>query len=127
MFKDLTNYGLQRSGVQALGFYIAYLVLIVILAAVIGGISGAMSGSDSFEFGVRLGQLIAIAGSMYLAYRVTSDKKMEKEFSSILLVGLAGLLAVFGGGLLGLIPAAYLTTQKGANKVAKKKTPRKKK
>lgn len=126
MFQDLANFGLKRTGIQAVGFYIAYLVLIVVLAAVIGGITGVVTGSNSFEFGLRLGQLVAIAGSMFIAYKITSEKKIEKEFSSILMVGLGGLLAVFGGGLLGLIPAAYLSTQKGAKKPAKRKLAKKK-
>jgi len=102
MFKDLTKFGTHRTTNQAIGFYIAYLIATMLVAMIAAGLFGAgASNSDAFATGVRIGSAVAILVSVG-----------GGEFKNILIGLLAGILAYFGGGLLGLIPVAYLTTVK---------------
>jgi hypothetical protein len=110
MFKGLVNFGLERTGKQALGFYLAYLFLSIILGALTGGIYGAITGDQSFEGGLRAGQIMAIFYCLGLAIAVANNKGLFSSFKSILLVVTSGALAVFIGALGGLIPIAYLST-----------------
>jgi len=113
MFKDLTKFGTHRTTNQAIGFYIAYLIATMLVAMIAAGLFGAgASNSDAFATGVRIGSAVAILISVGLAYMVIQARKLGGEFKNILIGLLAGVLAYFGGGLLGLIPVAYLTTVK---------------
>jgi len=111
MFKNLTDFSYKRSGKEALGFYVGYLILIVVVGAIFGGILGLALGEESFEIGLRVGNIIAILASLVLSFLILSKKKQMNNFGMILLALLSGLLAFIGGGLLGLIPSAYLTTK----------------
>lgn len=109
MFKKLTDFSYKRTKVQALGFYIAYFVLTVIVSGLVGGILGLVIPNPSFESGVRIGTFIAIIFSVGLSFFVLKKKRLQ-DFKLIVITILSGVLALFGGGLLGLIPAAYLST-----------------
>ena len=111
MFKNLTDFSYKRTGKEALGFYIGYLVLIVVVGAILGGILGLVLGEESFEIGLRVGNILAILATLGLSFLILSKKKMMNNFGMILLALLSGLLAFVGGGLLGLIPTAYFTTK----------------
>ena len=50
MFKNLTDFSYKRTGKEALGFYIGYLVLIVVVGAILGGILGLVLGEESFLY-----------------------------------------------------------------------------
>jgi hypothetical protein len=121
MFSDLTDFSVKRTGVQALGFYISYLVLIMATAAIIGIIAGIIAGEDTeaFSNGFRLGTLVAIAISIILSFAILKAKKLTSSFTLSLLAICAGVLALIGGGILGLIIPAIFTT-KGKTKKKKK-------
>ena len=111
MFKNLTKFEKKRTTNQAIGFYIAYLVATMLAAMIIAGLfGGGSSNSNAFAIGVRVGSAAAILVSVGLAYMIIQARKLSGEFKFILIGLLAGVLAYFGGGLLGLIPVAYLTT-----------------
>ena len=112
MFKNLLDFGVERSGKEAFGFFLAYLLLASILGALIGGTFGLITGDDSFEVGVQIGNVISIFYCIGLAIAVGHFKGLFFSFSNILLVITSGLLAVFLGALGGLIPVAYLSTVK---------------
>src|SRR5579859_6085743 len=108
MFKNLTNFGYKRTTTEAIGFYVAYLVLTIVLASLSGGLLGLVSGNqDSFGFGVRIGTIVAILISLLISFLIISSKKMTGNFIYLLLALVRGVLAFFGGGILGIIPAAY--------------------
>jgi hypothetical protein len=114
MFKHLTDFAYKRSFKEAIGFYLAYLFLIILLAALLGGLMGLIAGQeDSFEFGLRVGNIVAIVVTMGISLLILRKKGFLGNFGYIILIILSGLLAFFGGGLLGLIPVAFLTTRDG--------------
>ena len=112
MFQNLTNFGYQRSTKEAIGFYLAYLVLLAIVAGVLAGtLAVAMQLSDSFNFGLMVGNIFAVVASSGISFLILNEKNLLNRFEFILLALLAGLLALFIGALGGLIPAAFLTTR----------------
>lgn len=113
MFKQLGNLAYQRNKLEALGFYIAYLITLLIVAVLASSLYSLITGSDDFDTGVRIGNIIAILFCISLAAAICAKKKI-RNFKTILLVLLSGVGAVFLGGLLGLIPVAILSTFKSA-------------
>ena len=60
---------------------------------------------------------IVVAGiSSGISFLILEEKKLLDNFGFILLALLAGLIALFFGGLGDLIPAAYLTTRPASTK-----------
>lgn len=119
MFKNLTDFSYARSGKEAFGFYLAYLLFIIILSAVVSGIFlgiGYITPAHGYHTGMRLGTAVAITCSVALSLLVVIQKKLTGNFGYILLSLLAGLLASFGGGLIGLIIPAVLSRKKGKGK-----------
>jgi hypothetical protein len=116
MFKNLSDFSYQRSTKEAIGFYISYLVILILIASVLGGILSILSGTQGFNagyaLGFRVGQFVAIAGVLALSFMLLKSKNALKDIRFILILLVSGVLAIFGGALLGLIPVAYLTTQK---------------
>lgn len=112
MFKHLTNFGYTRTANQAIGFYVAYLLLTIVAAGLLAGTLGVLTGNDSFQFGARIGAFTAIVVSVLLCFVILKQKHLLNNFGYILLALIAGVVAFFAGGLGGLIPAAYLTTRK---------------
>lgn len=113
MFKHLTNLGYKRNAKEAIGFYIAYLMLIIMAAFLLGSALGiVMDASYSFNFGLKVGNVTAIIITVVTAFLILKEKKLLSNFGYILLVLLSVILAVFLGGLGGLIPVAFLTTRK---------------
>lgn len=106
MFSKLTDYSYKRNTKEAVGFYIAYLLLVTLLSA----LAGALFGGD-FQSGWQLGTKVAVIVSTLLSFILLFKRKLIGNFGYILLAILAGILAYFGGGLLGLIPAAYISTK----------------
>jgi len=115
MFSHLTDFGYKRSSKEAIGFYCAYFLLFVLIAAVLGGLSSVLGGSekDILDRATQMGIVTVTIGMPVLTFIVVSKKGLTKDFLSVLLIVVSGLLAMFAGALLGLLPAAYLTT-KGA-------------
>lgn len=106
MFKHLTNFGYKRNTKEAFGFYLAYLVLVLL----VGGLAGAMFATD-FSSGVIVGTRVAVVVSVFLSCVVLYKKNLFNNFGYLLLVAVSGIAAYFGGGILGLIIPAYLSTR----------------
>jgi len=109
VFTNLTDFAYKRTTKQALGFYLAYLLLIIILGALSGVLAGLALGENSYAIGLRVGNMVAILSVLVLSFVILHKKSLFKNFSLIIIALLSGVLAIIGGGLLGLIPAAYLT------------------
>ena len=109
MFKDLTNFAKKRTGWEAFGFYLAYLLLIIVVALLLGAMVALLDFNTGVAF--RAGNIFAIAICLTLAFMVLKQKNLASNFGFILLALLSGVLAFIGGGILGLIPVAFLTTR----------------
>jgi len=120
LFKDLIILEKQRTWKEAIGFYLAYSLLIFLVVVICAGLFGAIIGmfGGSFEASYRVGFFIGFSGSIIsclsLSFLILFKKRKLKSFGLILLAllsGIAGLLSVLGG----MIPVAYLTTVKPEN------------
>lgn len=112
MFKNLTNFAYKRNTKEAVGFYFAYLFLIILLGALFGGLAALIIGQeDNFELGMRIGSLTSIVITIGVSFLILKKKNLLKNFSYIILILFSGLLAYLGGGLLSLIPVSFLTTR----------------
>ena len=111
----LIDFGYQRNWKEAVIFYISYLVVIIVmgvsLSLLISTIVGVEGESENFMLGIKIGATVAVAGVLILGILVLAGKQLLRHKGYIMLVLLAGLLAIWGGSLLGLIPIAYLTTR----------------
>ena len=110
MFDNVLNFELQRSKKEALGFFLAHLLLVGILAGLSAAIDALIAGQGSFEGGGRIGQIISVFYCIVLGIAVCIRKNLLSSFKTILFILLSGSVAVFLGGLGGLIPVAYLST-----------------
>lgn len=109
MFKNLTNFAHKRNGWEVLGFYLAYLLLIIVVALLLGAAVALLDFDTEVAF--RLGNAFAIIICLVLSFMVLKQKKLTGNFGLILVALLSGVLAFIGGGILGLIPVAFLTTR----------------
>ena len=105
MFKKLTYLEYKRTGSEAFGFYLAYLLLFGLIA----GLMGALF-ARSYSEGLILGSRLAVVISPIFSFLVLYKKKQLNNFLYLLDIVLAGILALFIGMIGGLIPAAYFTT-----------------
>ncbi|OGG49403.1 hypothetical protein A3C18_01235 [Candidatus Kaiserbacteria bacterium RIFCSPHIGHO2_02_FULL_54_11b] len=117
MFKNLANFSYKRSVKEAIGFYIAWFAVLLLVSIVASLVASSLTQTDASTFeegyalGVKIGAVIAFFSSTFLAVMIAKDKKILSNFGPILLVLLTALLAALGGGLLGLIIPAYLSTR----------------
>ncbi len=115
MFKDLMVLEKQRTGKEAFGFYLAYLLLSVVVFGVVGGFIGALGApsdfGEGFEQGRAIGGYLPYPFSLVLSALVLFRKGHLKSFGFVLIGLCSGVLAS-GGTILGLVPVAYLTTIK---------------
>jgi hypothetical protein len=126
MFKKLTDFGYNRTGKEAFGFYLAYLLFVILAGSVVGGLLGAIIPDSAYQNGFKVGTYVSVITSLVLSYLVLDRKKLTKDYTCIVLMLVAGLLGMFGGSLFGLIIPAYLTTKKNPEKkTVEKKAPSK--
>ena len=109
MFRKLTQFDYRRSTTEAIGFYLAYLLFLALIAGLITAVV-----ARNFNESVVIGARIAVIVSPMISFFVLYKKKRLKNFGYLLLIVLSGILAMLLGLLLGLIPAAYLTTLESA-------------
>jgi hypothetical protein len=110
MFSNLAKFEIQRSGKQAFGFYISYLVLGILLGFVAGGIGGLLDPDHAQQAGFRAGNVSAIIMCCALAITIASKKSLLSSFKNILIIVITAALSLLFGAIGGLIPVAYLTT-----------------
>ncbi len=122
MFKELGNLGYDRNWVQAMGFYIAYMLLIMAIAMVLAiGISRVLppvegSFEAGFKLGVQTGAIIAGISCIALSLTILHQKKRSNDILLLLLALFSGGIGFLLGALGGLIPVAFLTTRKKLKK-----------
>lgn len=114
MFTELSNFGLIRTKTQALGFYFAYLLLILVLGALTGlALALVVKDTESaaFDKGLGIGAIVGAIVCAWITYTVLRHKGAMKKFSSTVYIVAALGLGLLGGGILGLIIPSYLTTK----------------
>ena len=117
MFQHLTDFAYQRTKKQALGFYIAYLALIMVIGGMIGIFIQATSPSqkDTGSTIHSVVSLLAILAPILLALTVAVAKRIYTQVFVVFMIILSGVFGSIAGGILGLIPVAYLTTREKKN------------
>lgn len=107
MFEQLTNLKSVRSNTNALGFYLAYLFLGLLLGGLAGALTELMPEWD-YNTSLLAGNVIAVAFVLAICLKISHIKKLGLMYYALSI--LAAILAVYGGCLLGLIPASYMST-----------------
>ena len=114
MFRRLTDFGHQRTLVEAIGFYLTYLVLGIAIAAALGAIAGPLAvinGGSSFDGGMLIGTIFAVVACPVLSFTILFKKGLLTHIGYVLVAVLSVTGAAVGGLLLGLIFVAFLTTR----------------
>jgi hypothetical protein len=111
MFKQLFNFGFQRTALQAFGWYLFFLLLAVLLGMVAGIVAfslGYVSAND-FVGSMHVGERVAPVIPMMVGVVLLLEKPFTPTSVIVTLVafGLAFLFGWFGAG----IPLAFLTTR----------------
>jgi hypothetical protein len=109
MFRELMYFSYQRTALQAVGWYLAFLLLGALAAGTVSGIMAAATGTGSFTQGIRAGAIIIIPYHIVLAVALLWTR--WRSVLNIVLAILAILISLFLGALGGLIPLAVLTTR----------------
>jgi hypothetical protein len=110
-FRELMNFSYRRNWLQAIGWYLIFLVIGAVLGAVVGRVTAinAISFSQGFDVGNKAGQLSAIPYHIVLAALLVWPRPKDAPNIMLVITGVA-ISSVFGA-LGGLIPLAVLTTR----------------
>ncbi len=112
MFSHLTDFAYKRIFTQAIGFYIAYLFVLILVEAIAIGIAEILVPSmKTYPRGFSVGNAVA---PLYIAVIgfLLINKKSIVNFGYILLVLVASLVSVFWGGLGGMIFLAFISSRR---------------
>ena len=117
MFKEVFVLSKVRTVKEAVGFYLVYFLLLGLIGLII--MTLLSEPPDSLEEGFQQGQIVGqyfwSIACLVLSFLVLYKKKQLNSVRLILIALLSGAGAVLLGGLLGLIPTAYLTTKESKN------------
>jgi hypothetical protein len=111
MFRRLTDFGHERSLIQAVGFYLAYLVLGIVLGALLGAVAGMMFKDFGFDAGLMAGAALAVVSCPALSFAILRAKGLLSNVMLLLVAVLSVAGAAVGGLILGLIFVAFLSTR----------------
>jgi hypothetical protein len=111
MFGHLTDFGYRRTFVEAIGFYLAYLVTGMIFSGILGMVAGLVNASFGFDGGLTLGATVAIGICPVLVFMILRAKGLLGHLGFLLVGVLSVAGAIVGGLLLGLVFVAFLTTR----------------
>ena len=113
MFKNLFNFSYKRTPLEALGFYIAYMVIIVVIIFLIGSTVGRLTGTKgNFSLlAIIPGVLSAAIFCLVLSFMVLVKKKLTSNIFYVILAVISGILGILIVGSIGLIITSFLTTR----------------
>ncbi len=123
MFGHLTDFKFRRTTKQAVGFYIVYLLATVLIVGIISYMYLEMSGrsfssdDESFSVVAQVDSKAVVVIVLALSILILNAKKLIRNSRSLIIVLIAVAFTFVGGGLLGFIPVAYLTTLEPLKKV----------
>jgi len=110
MFAGVWTLEKQRSPLQAVGFYLVHAVT-AFMVIVLLGVTEIFG--TTFEEGMQAGQVLAILYSASLGFLVAYKKSDTR--TTIAVLSISAIAAYALGLLLGVIPAAYMTTRPSAD------------
>ena len=119
MFANLKYLQTKRTAKQALGFYIVFFIILVSITSISGGIIGILFYLLSLGTLAQMSQTVRVIASIIAIIIVALlgllSLRCKKSFNhsvqlALVVIGIA--LAILFGGMLGLIPIAYLTTKR---------------
>jgi len=109
MKRRITDLDMKRSWLQAITFYIIYLILGLLISGGIGAIVGSISG-DGIQAGMRSGVVFGGVYTAYLYYNVYKKKKMNSKV--FIIFGVIGvIIGFFYGMTVSIVFVAVLTTR----------------
>jgi hypothetical protein len=114
MFDNLLVFSFERSGKQALAWYICFLLLGGLLGGVVSGVTTAFFSqpgdyATGFKQGIGIGAKVSLLFDLVIGIALIASR--EKNLLNIFLLLLSVCLALVAGALGGLIPLAFLTTR----------------
>lgn len=111
MFRQMFNFGFQRTALQALGWYLFFFLVAVLLGMVAGIVAYSLGyvSADDFVGSMRIGERVAPVLPMMVGVVLLLEKPFTPTSVIVTLVAfaLAFLFGWFGAG----IPLAFLTTR----------------
>jgi len=120
MFNNLTNFSYKRNWKEAIGFYLAYMLLALILGIilVIIFVPAVLSGTITINNYTNYAPLTEFASYFSCIYcaiisaLLLAQKRLLKNLGYVLLALLGIFLGVSSGLFFGLIIPAYMTTRR---------------
>lgn len=119
-FNRLFDYSYRRSLRQALIFYFTHIIFLVLIAFCVellirlGDRQVYERWSPDF-----VGILVALFFSLFIFFLILFKKTQWRNVRYLFLVIISVILVYFGGGFLGFIPIAYMSTVVNNNEVKK--------
>ena len=111
MFEKPFKLKLKRNLISAIGFYTIHLFILIIFSILGFLIIKNAFSLDQFVIGIEVGKISAIFYSVSLSILILYKKKLFKN-PVLVIIGVSPfLLAYYGGGILGLLPASFLSTK----------------
>jgi hypothetical protein len=116
MFSEAANFSFQRNWLQAIGFYLIYLLIGLLLFATLGAGAGRvleLMGFPNDEISKITnigGQFATVPYQMLLALLLL--RKRKKEPINLILTIISVLLSIFAGSIGGLVPVAILSMRR---------------
>lgn len=102
MFLNLAKYETQRTGKDAFGFYLAYLLLGFMLGLTFGFVAGVLNPENATHAAQVAGAIIAIVYSVTIAIVIAVKKSQTSSFKTLLLIGITAVTSIFLGAIGGL-------------------------
>ena len=120
LFRRLTDLSYQRTITWAIVFYVVYFLLFLFIGIIVWAIAELSSNTEAeaLQMASRLGITTVTIASAVLAFLVARKKNLLRQPIASVVIILAGICAMFGGALLGLLPIAYLTMKEPMPKFA---------
>jgi membrane protease YdiL (CAAX protease family) len=112
--KRITDLDMKRNWLEAMTFYIIYLIIGVLISSGLGAVAGSLF-SDSIQAGIRSGVVFAGIYTAFLYFQVYKKKKIQSKV--IIVIGaVATIIGFFYGMLVSLIFVAALTTRENGKR-----------
>ena len=121
MFKNLTDFSIQRTKGQAFGFWLSFFILGALLGFVTSLIAAKLAGvgefKEAYEMGLRIGRPFGAVYVLTLSTLICNKKSLGFGWYIVALF-VSPILAIFATLSVGLIPVAFLTTRPMAMDIA---------
>ena len=117
MFSGLTDLGMRRTPLQALGFYLAYSIGLVIVLAILGAVIGTIASLVFGDVAIAINKAMTAFGATsavvlcgVLATTMAKKKNLLSGINLVLLV--LSWTGPFLGVFIGMAPVAILAAQR---------------